>query len=142
MTMLGQDGVLRRLNPAHDTVMDYVQLSPRHLAEYVAKYPPEAREMWAGIDGRAVTSEAQLWAVPNDVMPRDPSALVTVPHTSSLLKKQENNCRMWTCTEDDECKAEHPGCNSCDEYYECVGGSGSCSRLVRCDDTLPPASIE
>jgi hypothetical protein len=136
MTMLGRDGVLRRLNAAHDTVVDYVQLSPRHLSDYTAEYPPEAREMWADIDDRAVTSEAQLWAVPDDVVPREPNTLVSVPHTSSLLQRQENPCRLYPCEEDDECQAEHPGCNSCDIYYECIGGSGSCTRYNRCDDTL------
>jgi hypothetical protein len=55
--MLGRDGVLRRFNSAHDTVVDYVQLSADHIAEYINAFPQEAQEMWAGVDGRAVTND-------------------------------------------------------------------------------------
>jgi len=36
MTDLGADGVLRSINPAHDAVIDYVQLSERQIAEFLA----------------------------------------------------------------------------------------------------------
>jgi hypothetical protein len=32
---LGRDGVLRSLNPAYDTVIDYVQLSERQIVQYL-----------------------------------------------------------------------------------------------------------
>lgn len=38
VTHLGDDGVLRSLNAARDTVIDYVQLSKRQIAEFLAKY--------------------------------------------------------------------------------------------------------
>jgi len=36
MQDLGADGVLRSINPAHDTVIDYVQLSERQITEFLA----------------------------------------------------------------------------------------------------------
>jgi hypothetical protein len=36
MDVLGSDGVLRSLNLAYDTVIDYVQLSERQITEYLA----------------------------------------------------------------------------------------------------------
>jgi hypothetical protein len=54
--MLGFDRVLCRSNAARDTVADHVQPSPQHVAEFIANYPAEAREMWTGVGGRAVTS--------------------------------------------------------------------------------------
>lgn len=47
--MLGLDGVLRRLNVAQDTVLDYVQLSASHITEFTKDYQPAARELWAGV---------------------------------------------------------------------------------------------
>lgn len=38
VTHLGEDGVLRSLNAARDTVVDYVQLSEHQIAEFLAKY--------------------------------------------------------------------------------------------------------
>jgi len=37
MLDLGRDGVLRVLNPAHDKVLDYVQLSEAQITELLAK---------------------------------------------------------------------------------------------------------
>jgi hypothetical protein len=37
--MLGRDGVLRRINSARDTVVDYVQLFTDHIAEFTKAYP-------------------------------------------------------------------------------------------------------
>ncbi|CAO2658183.1 Nn.00g059060.m01.CDS01 [Neocucurbitaria sp. VM-36] len=34
---LGRDGVLRSLNPAHDTVIDYVQLSEGQIAQFLGE---------------------------------------------------------------------------------------------------------
>jgi hypothetical protein len=64
--MLGFDRVLCRSNAARDTVTDHVQPSPQHVAEFIANYPAEAREMWTGVGGRAVTSAVQLWAIPEE----------------------------------------------------------------------------
>jgi hypothetical protein len=36
MQDLGLNGVLRSLNPAHDTVIDYVQLSESQITEFLA----------------------------------------------------------------------------------------------------------
>jgi hypothetical protein len=38
VTHLGKDGVLRSLNAARDTVIDYAQLSEHQIAEFLAKY--------------------------------------------------------------------------------------------------------
>jgi hypothetical protein len=132
---LGRDGVLRRLNGARDTVLDYVQLSARHLEEFTKRFPPEAREIWAGVDGRSVISDAQLWAVPDDIVKRSPEALMSKPKERSLLEERDPRCRAFTCEDDDECKKKH-SCAACDEIYECFGGPTGCVRSGRCDDTL------
>ena len=135
--MLGRDGVLRRFNSAYDTVGDYAQFSADHIAEYIKAFPQEAQEMWAGVDGRAVTNDAQLWAVPDDVVPRQSSVMVTKPkRDDSLFETTAQNCRLWPCEDDEQCRAEY-NCAACNEYYECVGGPTGCSRLTRCDDILP-----
>jgi hypothetical protein len=41
--VLGRDGVLRNLNKARDTIIDYVQLSKDQVAEYTKLYMPEFR---------------------------------------------------------------------------------------------------
>ena len=134
--MLGRDGVLRRLNSARDTVVDYVQLSADHIAEFTKRYPVEARGMWAGIDGRAVTADAQLWAVPDDVIPRGPTATTPKPKTKkSLLEVAAAECRSYACEDSDECVNEY-NCAECDVFYECPGGPTGCLRALRCDDTL------
>ena len=133
---LGRDGVLRRLNSAQDTVTDYVQLSSSHIAEFTERYSPETRSLWAGIDGRAVTDDAKLWAVPDDVMPRDPTAMTPKPtEETSQLEGPAVECRRYACESAEDCQHEY-GCAECDEYYECVGGPTGCVRATRCDDTL------
>jgi hypothetical protein len=135
--MLGRDGVLRRFNAARDTVVDSVQLSASHITEFTKSYPPEAQELWAGVDGRAVTNEAQLWAVPDDVLPLEPSAMMSKPNDEgSLLTVAVQECRRYSCVDPDECQAEY-NCAECDIFYECPGGPFGCSRYKRCDDTLP-----
>lgn len=134
--MLGLDGVLRRVNGARDTVIDYVQLSASHVAEFTKRYPPEARWMWAGVDGRAVVVDAELWAVPDDFLPRDPIGMTSKPKKKkSLLEADAPECRNYPCEDSQECMDEY-NCAECDEYYECVGGPTGCLRTTRCDDTL------
>jgi hypothetical protein len=38
VTHLGENGVLRSLNAARDTVVDYVQFKERQIEEYLARY--------------------------------------------------------------------------------------------------------
>jgi hypothetical protein len=45
---LAKDGVLRSLNPARDTVVDYIQLDKRQIAEYLAAVNQDASSM-AGV---------------------------------------------------------------------------------------------
>lgn len=135
--MLGRDGVLRRLNGARETVVDYVPLSASHIAEFTKRYPAEARDMWAGIDGRAVMDEAQLWTVPDDILPRDPTAMTSNLNVKKALFEEVEAmaCRNYACEDDDECQHEY-NCAECDVFYECFGGPTGCSRVTRCDDTL------
>jgi hypothetical protein len=139
--VLGRDGVLRRLNSARTEVVDYVQLSARHVEEFTTwKYPVEQRDAWVGVDGRAVTNEAHLWAVPDHIIPRDPSTMVSKPKYKKILERQDPvNCRNFPCDEDGECQAEHPPCQECEPLQECVGGPTGCLVQYLCDNTLPPA---
>ena len=131
--MLGRDGVLRRLNDARDAVVDHVQLSPDHIAEYTKRFPSEARELWAGVDGRAVTAEEQLWAVPEDVPPRNPSVAMSKKESSPLEKRID--CTAYPCETSQECQDEYPPCQECDVYsYDCY--ASGCNRVLRCMNTI------
>jgi hypothetical protein len=93
--------------------------------------------MWAGVDWRAVTNDAQLWAVPDDVTPRQSSAMMSKPERDDLLLEiPAQECRRYACDDPDMCQAQY-NCAECDVFYECVGGPMGCSRYLRCDDTLP-----
>ncbi|KAJ4362886.1 hypothetical protein N0V83_010003 [Neocucurbitaria cava] len=131
---LGRDGVLRRLNNARDAVTDYVQLSATQIAEFTERYSPATREIWAGVDGRAVTDESQLWHVPDDILPINPTAMTPKPKTS-MLEVSALDCRKYACETPEECQHEY-NCAECDHYYECVGGPTGCLSATRCDDTL------
>lgn len=143
--VFGRDGVLRRLNREHTEVVDYVQLSARHVADFTAwKYTPATQELWAGVDGRAVTDEAQLWAVPEDIFPRDPSTVITKPkrNVKAVLEVRQSKFRNYPCDQSaEESRAEHPGCDECEPFQECVGGPTGCLVRWLCDGTLPPVNV-
>ncbi|KAH6883217.1 hypothetical protein BKA58DRAFT_448009 [Alternaria rosae] len=77
ITWLADDGVLLSFNAARDTVIDYAQLNERQIAEYTKRYDKTCTD----IDGRAVTSATQLWAVLAGVVARTSNA-----RTSENLK--------------------------------------------------------
>ncbi|KAH6875032.1 hypothetical protein BKA58DRAFT_437030 [Alternaria rosae] len=86
MLDLGRDGVLRSLNPAHDRVLNYVQLSEAQITELLAKLGKTPVVM-AGVDGRTVMSDAQLWAVPEDVLPGKSAVPRSMPGELSSLEE-------------------------------------------------------
>ncbi|KAH0371935.1 hypothetical protein KCU65_g1600, partial [Aureobasidium melanogenum] len=59
-----RDGVLRSLNADHTIVLDYRRLSPEEIQDYIALADQATKDALFGVDGRDVTDEAQLWAVP------------------------------------------------------------------------------
>ncbi|KAH0316302.1 hypothetical protein KCU71_g5873, partial [Aureobasidium melanogenum] len=61
---IGRDGVLRSLNADHTVVLDYRRLSPEEIEELIAPADQATKDALVGVDGRDVTDEAQLWAVP------------------------------------------------------------------------------
>ncbi|CAD0114916.1 unnamed protein product [Aureobasidium uvarum] len=61
---LGPDGVLRSLNADHTAVLDFRRCSPEELTELAAPLGQVTQDRLVGVDGRDVTDEAQLWAVP------------------------------------------------------------------------------
>ncbi|KAG9585748.1 hypothetical protein KCU77_g7524, partial [Aureobasidium melanogenum] len=61
---IGRDGVLRSLNADHTVVLDYHRLSPEEVQEFIAPADQATKDALVGVDGRDVTDEAQLWAVP------------------------------------------------------------------------------
>lgn len=63
---LGRDGVLRSLNADRTVVLDVRRLSPEEIKEFAAPFDQATRDALIGVDGRDVTDEAQLWAVPAD----------------------------------------------------------------------------
>lgn len=63
---IGRDGVLRSLNADHTVVLDYRRLSPEEIKEIIAPADQATKDALIGVDGRDVTDEAQLWAVPAD----------------------------------------------------------------------------
>jgi hypothetical protein len=46
ITVLGRDRVLRNLNKARNTVVDYVQLSKDQVAEFTKLYMPESQGLY------------------------------------------------------------------------------------------------
>ncbi|KAI4925020.1 uncharacterized protein J4E92_007058 [Alternaria infectoria] len=139
--VLGYDGVLRRLNPARTEVVDYIQLSAHHVEEFVAWKYPDQRDKWAGVDGLAVADEAQLWIVPEFIVPLDPSTMVSKPKDKTGLRPQATDCRGLTCTNPEYCRSFEPPCAECEPYQECVGGPTGCLVRYICEDTLPPADL-
>lgn len=61
---IGRDGVLRSLNADHTVVLDYRRLSPEEIEELIAPADQATKDALVGVDGRDITDEAQLWAVP------------------------------------------------------------------------------
>ncbi|CAD0096984.1 unnamed protein product [Aureobasidium mustum] len=61
---IGRDGVLRSLNADRTVVLDVRRLSPEEIKEIIAPADQATRDALVGVDGRDVTDEAQLWAVP------------------------------------------------------------------------------
>lgn len=61
---VGADGVLRSLNADRTAVLDYRRLSPEEVKKFAAPFDQATRDALEGVDGRDVTDEAQLWAVP------------------------------------------------------------------------------
>lgn len=72
---LGRDGVLRSLNADCTVVLDVRRLSPEEIKEFAAPFDQAIRDALIGVDGRDVTDEAQLWAMPADqnILSADPS---------------------------------------------------------------------
>ena len=135
--VLGHDGVLRRLNIARTEVVDYVQLSAHHVDEFVAWKYPSQRDTWAGVDGHAVTDEVQLLTVPDFITPLDMSTLVSIPKYKTVLERQEpSNCRSFDCKTVEECRVDHPPCQECEPFQECVGGPTGCLVQYLCDNTI------
>lgn len=61
---IGRDGVLRSLNADRTVVLDVRRLSPEEIKEIIAPADQATKDALIGVDGRDVTDEAQLWAVP------------------------------------------------------------------------------
>lgn len=61
---IGRDELLRSLNADHTVVLDYRRLSPEEIKEFIAPIDQATKDALLGVDGRDVTDEAQLWAVP------------------------------------------------------------------------------
>ncbi|KAH7392468.1 hypothetical protein DE146DRAFT_662538 [Phaeosphaeria sp. MPI-PUGE-AT-0046c] len=117
---LAGDGVLRSINSAYDTVVDYVQLSELQIEEYMEKLGKPGIK--AGVDGRHVTSEAQLWAVPAEIHALSLKETKTETKTARELFanekraecrqvyecRNEEYCYQWNCS---RCIADPPfGC--------------------------------
>ncbi|KAG9749392.1 hypothetical protein KCU73_g6841, partial [Aureobasidium melanogenum] len=60
----GRDEVLRSLNASHTAVLDVRRLSPEEITEFAKPFGQATMDALVGVDGRDVTDEAQLWAVP------------------------------------------------------------------------------
>ncbi|KAH6860853.1 hypothetical protein BKA58DRAFT_472656 [Alternaria rosae] len=140
--VLGYDGVLRRLNVARTGVVDYIQLSARHVEELVAWKYPNQRDTWAGVDGHAVTDEAQLLTVPDSIAPLDPSTMVSKPKNKTMLKPQYTDCRDSECVRVEVCRAFDPPCAECEPFQECVGEPTGCLVRYFCEDTLPNVDVQ
>ncbi|KAH0355956.1 hypothetical protein KCU83_g1448, partial [Aureobasidium melanogenum] len=61
---LGRDGVLRSLNADRTAVLDVRRLSPEEIIEFARPLGQATMDASVGVDGRDITDEAQLWAVP------------------------------------------------------------------------------
>ena len=61
---LGHDGVLRSLDADRTAVLDVRRLSPDEIKEFATPFDQATKDALVGVDGRDVTDEAQLWAVP------------------------------------------------------------------------------
>lgn len=61
---IGRDGVLRSLNADRTAVPDVRRLSPEEITEFAKPFSQATMNALMGVDGRDVTDEAQLWAVP------------------------------------------------------------------------------
>lgn len=100
---LARDGVLRTLNAERSEVLDYIQLTPRQIADFTSGRPLYIRDALAGIDGRDVTSVEELVAVPADVVPRDLAVRGQSLRERSLLLEKRASCDDYACDEDDDC---------------------------------------
>ncbi|KAF1828857.1 hypothetical protein BDW02DRAFT_584170 [Decorospora gaudefroyi] len=111
---LAGDGVLRSFNAARDSIIDYVQLSEDQIEEYLELLgKPGIR---AGVDGRDVTSDAQLWAVPDEILPREPTVRISDAKKPRALYGNQKRA---------ECDHGH----TCDEHDDCY--QWNCRRCVR-----------
>ncbi|KAH0348492.1 hypothetical protein KCU81_g3242, partial [Aureobasidium melanogenum] len=61
---IGRDGVLRSLNADRTAVPDVRRLSPEEIKEFAEPFGQATMDALVGVDGRDITDEAQLWAVP------------------------------------------------------------------------------
>jgi hypothetical protein len=83
-------------------------------------------------DGRDVMSYAQLWAVPDDVVAREP--IVTTSETKIprklLAHDKRAECVSHICDEEADCYEYN--CARCIRVTECVGGPTSCLSSKTC----------
>jgi hypothetical protein len=49
----------------------------------------------------AVINEARLWAVPNHIVPHNPSTMISNPKYNTILESQDSvHCRLYACQAD------------------------------------------
>ncbi|KAG9520416.1 hypothetical protein KCV07_g4297, partial [Aureobasidium melanogenum] len=82
---IGRDGVLRSLNADHTVVLDYHRLSPEEIEELIAPADQATKDALVDVDGRDVTDEAQLWAVPI-VYPVADESKVDIEDTTAIKR--------------------------------------------------------
>ena len=101
---LGIDGVLRSLNADHTAVIDYLRLSPAQLAQILAA--SGHADAAAGVDGRDVTSEAQLMAVPV-IEIREQAEVTSAKRDANIFRRDRctvhgcqgtYNCQVISCS--------------------------------------------
>ncbi|KAG9854550.1 hypothetical protein KCU98_g2281, partial [Aureobasidium melanogenum] len=95
---LGRDGVLRSLNADRTAVLDVRRSSPEEIIEFAEPFGHATMDALVGVDGRDVTDEAQLWAVPTvntvadesriykPAVPADQKSVPTDPSSSTPVK--------------------------------------------------------
>lgn len=120
---LSADGVLRSLNADHTTVIDYLRLSNAQLRSLLAGSDQQILDAAATVDGRDVTSEAQLFAVPEI----DPALLQpgTTPVKRAVSLFRRDRCSNNSCVSANQCQAI--SCSTC-LVQVTFGGRNQCIK--------------
>jgi len=128
ITHLGADGVARWLNANRTSVLKYKRLSPEQITDLASGFSQTTRDAFVGVDGRNVTDQAQLWALPNLGQASEEKRMAAEKRAETTPVKQEEeslfkraSCNEYGCETASECPKGNNGDPTCND---CITNSG------------------